>query len=86
MLHITEHTGRGIPRITGIYGRNTRTFKENSITVTIPYDRLGDAVYAQDMVTIPPVDIRGAPINVQDEIENVQVIGSDYSGIRFTNS
>lgn len=31
------------------------------------------------MVTIPPVDIHGAPINVQDEIENVQVIGSDYT-------
>ena len=77
MLHITEHTGRGIPRITGIYGRDSITFKENSITVTIPYDRLGDEVYAQDMVTISPVDIRDAPVNVQDEIENVQVMGLD---------
>ena len=77
MLHITEHTGRGIPRITGIYGRDSITFKENSITVTIPYDRLGNEVYAQDTATIPPVDIYGAPVNVQDKIENVQVIGLD---------
>ena len=29
------------------------------------------------MATIPPVDIHSAPVNVQDKIENVQVIGLD---------
>ena len=52
ILHITEHTGRGIPRITGIYGRDAITFKENSITATIPYDRLGKGI-SRDQVYYP---------------------------------
>ena len=46
-LHITEHTGRGIPKITEIYGKESINIKENNILVTIPYNRLGDEVYAQ---------------------------------------
>lgn len=41
MLHITEHTGRGVPRIIRTYGRDTIKIKENTIQVTIPFDRLG---------------------------------------------
>lgn len=37
-LHISEKTGRGVPRITHAYGRKAYTFKENSITVTIPFN------------------------------------------------
>ena len=48
MLHITEHTGRGIPRITDVYGRDTIVIKENTILVTIPYDRLDDEAYEQE--------------------------------------
>ncbi len=62
-LHITEHTGRGIPRITDVYGRDTIKIKENSILVTIPFERLGDEVYAHNNgniennthIEIPPV-------------------------------
>ena len=80
MLHITEHTGRGVPRITGIYGRDTITFKENSITVTIPYDRLGSEVYAQDTSgnvqdgsTINPVNTHDTPVNTHDDGQNTPV-------------
>ena len=44
-LHITEHTGRGVPRITEAYGKDIIRFNENSIVVTIPFERLGQEVY-----------------------------------------
>lgn len=39
-LHISEKTGRGVPRIVEVYGEQAFTFSDNAITVTIPYDRL----------------------------------------------
>lgn len=39
-LHISEKSGRGVPRIIGEYGKNAFTFSDNAITVTIPYNRL----------------------------------------------
>lgn len=36
-LHISEKTGRGVPKITEKYGRNAYDFRENSIVVTIPF-------------------------------------------------
>ena len=61
-LHITEHTGRGVPRITEVYGKDIIRFNENSIVVTIPFERLGQEVYEGGKVTpqverkIPQVD------------------------------
>lgn len=50
-LHISEKTGRGVPRITQKYGKEAYEFKENSIVVTIPFnwinvmgDKVGDKV------------------------------------------
>ncbi len=37
-LHISEKTGRGVPRITHRYGRKAYEFRENSIVVTIPFN------------------------------------------------
>ncbi len=37
-LHISEKTGRGVPRITQRYGRDAYEFRENSIVVTIPFN------------------------------------------------
>ncbi len=37
-LHISEKTGRGVPKITETYGRNVYEFWENSIAVTIPFN------------------------------------------------
>ncbi|MBP5211720.1 MAG: MarR family transcriptional regulator, partial [Pyramidobacter sp.] len=39
-LHISEKTGRGVPLITSIYGRQAYEFRENSIVVTIPFNWL----------------------------------------------
>ena len=37
-LHISEKTGRGVPTITSLYGREAFEFRENSIVVKIPFN------------------------------------------------
>ena len=39
-LHISEKSGRGVPKIIEVYGKEAFTFRENSIVVTIPFQRL----------------------------------------------
>ena len=46
--HISERTGRGVPKITEIYGKETYEFRENSIVVSIPFTRVSTE-------EIPPV-------------------------------
>lgn len=48
-LHISEKIGRGVPKITELYGRDAFKFNDDSIVVTIPFrwinvmsDRFGD--------------------------------------------
>ena len=46
-LHISEKTGRGVPKITQRYGKEAYEFRENSIVVTIPFNwinGMGDKV------------------------------------------
>ena len=39
-LHISERSGRGVPVITRIYGKDAFEFRENSIVVTIPFEKI----------------------------------------------
>lgn len=39
-LHISEKSGRGVPKITETYGRKAFAFRENSIVVTIPFKKI----------------------------------------------
>ncbi|HJJ26822.1 MAG TPA: winged helix-turn-helix transcriptional regulator, partial [Methanocorpusculum sp.] len=39
-LHISERSGRGVPKIVSIYGRDAFEFRENSIVVTLPFTRI----------------------------------------------
>ena len=39
-LHISEKSGRGVPKILETYGKGSFEFRENSIVVTIPFNRL----------------------------------------------
>lgn len=56
-LHISERTGRGVPKITDIYGKDTYEFRENSIVVVIPFNKISEVVDAQDNVPVNvPVD------------------------------
>lgn len=41
-LHISEKSGRGVPKITEVYGKDAFTFRENSIVVTIHFTRVRD--------------------------------------------
>lgn len=50
-LHISEKTGRGVPKITEKYGKDAFEFRENAIVVKIPFNwinvmgnKLGDKV------------------------------------------
>lgn len=42
-LHISEKSGRGVPKILETYGKEAFTFRENSIVVTIPFNRIQKA-------------------------------------------
>lgn len=37
-LHISEKTGRGVPKITEKYGKDAFEFRENAIVVKIPFN------------------------------------------------
>lgn len=39
-LHISEKSGRGVPTIVETYGKDAITFRDNSIVVTIPFNRI----------------------------------------------
>ena len=59
-LHISERTGRGVPKITEIYGKETYEFRDNSIVVIIPFNKIATDTNAP---VDAPVD---APVNTQD--------------------
>ena len=74
-LHISERSGRGVPKITELYGEDCIELRENSIVVTIPFERLETKAYAPvddesgpDRTEIPPdrteipSDRRGNPL------------------------
>ena len=46
-LHISEKSGRGVPRIVSEYGQDAFEFRDNAIVVTIPFNRL-------DLGSTPP--------------------------------
>ena len=72
-LHITEHTGRGIPQITSVYGRDNIRINENNIVVTIPFDRLEDTTYTSEIQDDAQVKSENAQVNAQVNVKHVQV-------------
>lgn len=58
-LHISEKTGRGVPKITEKYGKDAFEFNENSIVVRIPFnwinvmgDKVGNKLGDKELVRI----------------------------------
>ncbi len=43
-LHISEKSGRGVPKIVEVYGEDAIEFRENSIVVTIPFNKIRENV------------------------------------------
>ena len=71
-LHITEHTGRGIPQITSVYGRDNIRIKENNIVVTIPFDRLEDTTYTSEIQDDAQVNVKHVQVETQNSDVNLE--------------
>ena len=65
-LHISEKSGRGVPRIVSEYGREAFEFRDNSIMVTIPFNRLDLGGTPQDT----PQDTPQVADNTLETIED----------------
>lgn len=87
-LHISEKTGRGVPKIISIYGKDVYEFHENSILVKIPFnlindmgdkvgDKLGDKVGDKLNNTQLKVlsEIRNNPSVTKPELEKIVGVG-----------
>lgn len=75
-LHISERSGRGVPKIIEVYGKDNIQILENSIQVTIPYERLSHEVDVHDEGQNVPVNDENAPVegkNVPVAAGNVPV-------------
>lgn len=86
-LHISERSGRGVPKITEVYGKNAFEFRENSIVVTLPFNYLD--VDVADKVVYKPVDksslnktqerllqeLRNNPNITQPQLANIMGLG-----------
>ena len=69
-LHISERTGRGVPKITEKYGRNAYEFRENSIVVRIPFNWLKNSeVEKSDIPTKPEQFLNETQKKVLSEIQ-----------------
>lgn len=78
------HTGRGIPQITSVYGRDNIRIKENNIVVTIPFERLEDVAYTSTEVINAPTErinpqVEGEIPQVEGEIPQVEGINPQVS-------
>lgn len=57
-LHISEKSGRGVPKITEVYGKDAFTFRENSIVVTIPFTRIREQQVGNKVGNKKPLNSR----------------------------
>lgn len=83
-LHISERSGRGVPKITEIYGRDAFEFRENSIVVTLPFTILEDSLVDKPVDKKPKMneqmekvllEIRNNPNITQPQLVKIMNIG-----------
>lgn len=67
-LNISERTGRGVPKITGIYGKETYEFRDNSIVVAIPFNKLATDTNA------PVATKDSTQVNTQDSTQEEKIL------------
>ena len=79
-LHISEKTGRGVPKIISIYGKDVYEFHENSILVKIPFnlindmgDKVGDKLNNTQLKVLS--EIRNNPSVTKPELEKIVGVG-----------
>ena len=61
LLPISERTGRGVPKITEAYGKETYEFRENSIVVSIPFTRVKVEENTSDSTQITLDNMKNTP-------------------------
>ena len=71
-LHISERTGRGVPKITEAYGRETYEFRENSIVVSIPFTRV--STEESTPVTTPVSTPVTTPVEFEDNSQTKRIL------------
>lgn len=81
-LHISEKTGRGVPKITSTYGKDVYEFHENSILVKIPFnwinkvgDKTGDISELNNTQIKVLSEIRNNPNVTKPELEKLVGVG-----------
>lgn len=85
-LHISEKTGRGVPKITSTYGKDVYEFHDNSILVRIPFnwlndmgdkqgDKLGDISKLSKTQIRVLAEIRNNPNITKPELEKLVGVG-----------
>ena len=87
-LHISERSGRGVPRIVSEYGEDAFAFKDNAIVVTIPYNRIGDASFVPHVLEDDSRESENTPQNqgnmFQGSESTAQVLESTAQGLEGT--
>jgi len=91
-LHISERSGRGVPKIIDSYGKDVFDFRENSIVVNIPFnwinnvgDKVGDKRPLNDRRKKILEEIRNNPNVTQAQLSKIIGIGltAIENNIRF---
>ena len=76
-LHISERSGQGVPAIVDAYGRDSYEFRENSIVVNLPYERLETITNNEHgtliRVTDPVTEVTDPVTEVTDPVTEVTV-------------
>ena len=72
-LHISERTGRGVPKITEIYGKETYEFRENSIVVSIPFTRVSTEEIPPVIPPVIPPAIPTVIFSVDEKMQKILV-------------
>lgn len=84
-LHISERTGRGVPKITEVYGKGIYEFRENSIVVSIPFTRVENDVNTP-VGTKMTLDEEKITPDKDDMTPDEEMITLDNDKIRRKNS
>ena len=90
-LHISERSGRGVPKIVEVYGKQAFDLRENSIVVTIPFNYITQK--SIDKPVDKPVDkmktvpgLRGSKENILQEIRNNPNVTQDQLAVKLNLS
>lgn len=91
-LHISEGSGRGVPKIVQIYTKDAFDFRENSINVTIPFKRINNTKSSEKNKNILNLrrrkileEIKNSPNVTQSQLSRIIGIGltSIENNIKF---